>query len=237
MSDGELRWAWRTHRNLCILYQRESWIERQYQIVIHTEEDDSAVLKLCADDPLRRQTQTILVKGERPLQIANGQCDDLDTWIHRNSFLGLSTARRHRYATCEAQRIGFYPPCGSRVDKISWTEPLDSVPRGLGFVRRSRRRAEGDALHRLGWWTRMVCPDRGRGHSRDEFYYDRRPCEGQRELWGRALPIQARCGLGPSGCGVILAFTMGEAVPVRVGAGVGAKCRCAGARCGSGGRG
>jgi hypothetical protein len=40
-----------------------------------------------------------------------------------------------------AERIGFYPPCGSMVDKSSWTEPLDSERDGLEFARRPRRRA------------------------------------------------------------------------------------------------
>src|SRR5215218_4343871 len=78
------RW---TRRDPCILGQRELWIQSQYEIVVHVEENDGTVLKLRADDPLRWQTQAVAVKGERLLQIADTQRDDFDSWLQTDSIL------------------------------------------------------------------------------------------------------------------------------------------------------
>lgn len=83
-------------------------------------------------------------------------------------------------ASYAAQRIGFYPPCGSMVDKISWAKPLDSARAALGFV-----------MERLMRWElrgAVVCDSRARigfvgssprfGNRRED--YDRCVVEGQR---------------------------------------------------------
>ena len=71
------------------------------------------------------------------------------------------------------------------ADKTGWTEPLDSKRRGLGFVRWRKRRVVADALRRLGWRTRMVCPDAQLVRSRFDFNYDRWTGEGQRRWHAR----------------------------------------------------
>jgi len=43
------------------------------------------------------------------------------------------------------------------VDKISWTEPLDSERSGLEFARRPRWWAKADGRRTNDEWTRMVC--------------------------------------------------------------------------------
>ncbi len=66
---------------------RASRIQGQYQVVVHVEEDDGAVLELGADDPLGRQPQAVAVEGEGFLQIADAQRDDFDSRFHVDSIL------------------------------------------------------------------------------------------------------------------------------------------------------
>lgn len=95
----------------------------------------------------------------------------------------IGTARHSRY---DGQRIGFYPPCGSMVDKISGTDPLGSGRSGMGFVRRARWRGGvrfAAKAWRVGWhdrsrivhegdieapWTMAEGPARVNGRGKDE---------------------------------------------------------------------
>ena len=86
-----------------------------------------------------------------------------------------------------AQRIGFYPPCESMVDKIGWTEPLDSARCGMGFVRCRSWRA---AVVKRRWQncrSRIECPGGLEWRSRSGSDYDRWVREGQRVAYRRAL--------------------------------------------------
>jgi hypothetical protein len=40
------------------------------------------MLKLRADDPLRRQTESVSIKPQRSLQIVNAESNDGDSWLH-----------------------------------------------------------------------------------------------------------------------------------------------------------
>ncbi|MGH8633677.1 MAG: hypothetical protein ACRET7_06040, partial [Burkholderiales bacterium] len=87
-------------------------------------------------------------------------------------------------------RIGFYPSCESMVDKIGWTEPLESGRNALEFV--SKRAVRG-ALWGAAvdeWQARMGIVAGVRGFVGGRNDYDRGVIEGQRGWQGRAMPLR-----------------------------------------------
>ena len=53
--------------------------------MLKIKEGDGAILKLRADDPLRRQTKPITIKPQRSLQIVNTEGNNRDSWFHRRT--------------------------------------------------------------------------------------------------------------------------------------------------------
>ncbi|MGH8581869.1 MAG: hypothetical protein ACREWG_03590, partial [Gammaproteobacteria bacterium] len=94
------------------------------------------------------------------------------------------------YYGLDRQRIGFYPSCESMVDKIGWTEPLDSGRGALEFVtkRAVRRALCGAAVDGLQAHMGIVAGARGFVGGRND--YDRCLIEGQRRGQARARPLR-----------------------------------------------
>lgn len=55
----------------------------ELQAMLKIKEGDGAMLKLRADDPLRRQTEPIAIKPQRPFQIVDTERNNRDSWLHR----------------------------------------------------------------------------------------------------------------------------------------------------------
>jgi hypothetical protein len=97
------------------------------------------------------------------------------------------------------------------VDKIGWTEPLDSGRCGLGFVRCLARRAVPVKGRRQNCRTRIECPVSLEWRSRCKFDYDRWAHEGQRAVFRRAGLLRGETPTHRGDAGVMYALIMAAA--------------------------
>jgi hypothetical protein len=67
VSKRELRGASRAKRNFGFMGERCAGPNGELQAELEIKESNGAMLKLRADDPLRRQTEPIPIKPQRPL--------------------------------------------------------------------------------------------------------------------------------------------------------------------------
>jgi hypothetical protein len=61
--------------------------DRKLQTSCEIEEGHGAVLELSADDPFRRQPQSITVELERLLEVGDAQCQDGNARLHGGPFM------------------------------------------------------------------------------------------------------------------------------------------------------
>jgi hypothetical protein len=82
VAEGTLGRASRAKRNFGFMGERCAGPNGEFQAMLKIKEGDGAMLKLRADDPLRRQTESIPIKPQRSLQIVNTKRNDRDPWLH-----------------------------------------------------------------------------------------------------------------------------------------------------------
>ena len=71
----------------------------ELQAILKIKEGDGAMLKLRADDPLRRQTEPIAIKPQRPFQIVNPERNNRDSWFHRRTSVPRCRTKDKKFPT------------------------------------------------------------------------------------------------------------------------------------------
>ena len=82
VTERALSRASRTQWHLGFMGDRCARPDGQLQAMLKFKEGDGAMLILRADDALRRQTEPIAIKPQRPFQIVNTEGNDRDPWLH-----------------------------------------------------------------------------------------------------------------------------------------------------------
>ena len=103
VTERALSCASRAKRNFGFMGERCAGPNGELQAMLKIKEGDGAILKLRADDALRRQTEPIAIEPQRSLQIVDTESNDGDPWLHGFSVasLGESTGRDSRQATSQ----------------------------------------------------------------------------------------------------------------------------------------
>ena len=82
VTERALCRASRTKRNFGFMGERCTGANGEFQAMLKIKEGDGAMLILRADDALRRQTEPIAIKPQRPFQIVNTEGNDRDPRLH-----------------------------------------------------------------------------------------------------------------------------------------------------------
>ena len=85
VAERALSRASRAKWNFGFMGERCAGPNGELQAMLKIKEGDGAMLKLRADDPLRRQTEPIAIKPQRPLQIVDTESNDGDSRLHRRT--------------------------------------------------------------------------------------------------------------------------------------------------------
>src|SRR4029077_2805923 len=99
VAERTLSRASRAQRNFGFMGERCAGPNGELQTVLEIEEGDRAMLKLRADNSPRRQTESIPIEPQRPLQVVNTESNDRDPRLHSRTSAPLRCTRGKKLET------------------------------------------------------------------------------------------------------------------------------------------